>query len=107
MIDQMFCFREMVACSPCVFAEDNDCVILPVGQFGEVFCVHARAVAACFFEDADDAGGDGAPCDSCGEDFPVRVKHPADAFGQLGTDGVVGAEKEDCGHRGSLVCGAG
>ena len=99
VIDQMSCFREMIACSPGIFTEDNNCIILPVGQFGQVFCVHTGTVAACFFQDAKDTGGDGTPCYPCGKDFPVGMKHPADAFSNLGTDGVVGAEEEDGRHR--------
>lgn len=98
MIDQVCCFREVVFCSPGVFTEYDDCVILPVGKVGEMFCVHAGAVAARFFEDADDAGGDGSPCDTCGKDLPAGMQHPADAFGSLGADGVVGAEEENTGH---------
>ena len=98
MIDQVCCFREVVFCSPGVFTEYDDCVILPVSEVDEMFCVHAGAVAARFFEDADDAGGDGSPCDTCGKELPAGMQHPADAFGELGADGVVGAEKENAGH---------
>ena len=49
MIDQLFCFREMIAGLPGVFAENDDCIILLIRQVGEVFCVHAGAVKTRFF----------------------------------------------------------
>ena len=50
MRDQLFCFREMIAGLPDVFAENDDCVILQIRQIGEVFCVHAGAVKTRFFQ---------------------------------------------------------
>ena len=98
MIDQLFCFREMIAGLPDVFAENDDCIILLIRQIGEVFCVHAGAVKTRFFQDTDDAGGDGPPCYSRREDVPVRVKYPADSFCCLGPDGVVGTDEENRWH---------
>ena len=56
MIDRsVMLFSGRVFCSPGVFTEYDDCVLL------------SEQFAACFLEDADGAGGDGSSYDTGGE----------------------------------------